>query len=321
MSSFKKDGIYFSILILFLALILLLDNRSLLATFVLAGLYVMVAQGLLLLIGYAGQVSLGHSAFVAIGAYSTGILSTKYGFPVLLSVVLASIIAGLIGWLLGKPTTKLRGYYLAMATLAFGVIVHQLLFELPELTGGAMGLTDIPNLKIGSFVFASDIHYFIMIWLIVMLIQVGVIRLTTSSLGRQLRAIHSDELAAASMGLEVSRLKVITFVLSAALAGIAGGIYALYSSFISPEAFSLDLSIIFAIMVFVGGKNHPWGGVLGGITLTIIPELIRSYRDYSAGIYGVILILLLLYLPNGIPQILDYFKGKKSRNTVLDREA
>lgn len=321
MTSFKKDGIYFSMLIIFLAVILFLDNRSYLATFVLAGLYVMVAQGLLLLIGYAGQVSLGHSAFLAIGAYATGILCTKYNFPVLFSVILGAVVAGFVGWLIGKPTTRLRGYYLAMATMAFGVIVHQLLFELPELTGGAMGLTGIPNLKIGSFVFKSDISYFIIIWFLVILIQIGVIRLTTSSVGRQLRAIHSDELAAASMGLEVSRLKVITFVVSAVLAGLAGGIYALYSSFISPEAFSLDLSIIFAMMVFVGGKNHPWGGVLGGIALTIIPELIRSYRDYSAGIYGVILILLLLYLPNGVPQILDYLKGHKSRNTVLDREA
>lgn len=290
---------------------------------VLAGIYACVVIGLNLLIGYAGQISLGHAAFFGIGAYTTAILCCRFTwFPTWLGVVLGAALAGAVGWLVGVPVLRLKGHYLAMATLGLGEIAFILFTQLKGLTGGTIGIpqglnvavAEIPPFSLFGLKFDSDLKFFYLAWVIVMLLMLFNINMIRSRVGRGLRALHSGEVAAEAMGVNTGRYKTQVFVLSAIFAGLGGALFAHFQRYINPESFTLSMSILFVTMVVVGGMGNLWGGIVGVLVLTFLPSVIQAFpqwipgipsnltnfSNYSLVLYGALLVAFMIFMPQGL---------------------
>lgn len=295
----------------------------------LSGIYACAVIGLNLLVGYAGQISLGHAAFFGVGAYTTAILCTRLTwFPTWLGVILGGLVAGIIGWLVGVPVLRLRGHYLAMATLGMGEIAFILFTQVKGLTGGTMGILDIPSLSLFGFQFDTDFKLYFVVWAVVMLMMLLSINLVRSRVGRSLRALHSSEDAAEAMGINTSRQKVQIFVLSAVFAGVGGALFAHFLNYIDPASFTFFLSILFITMVVIGGTGNIWGGLVGVIVLMFLPQVIQAlpywipavpesltnFSNYSLVLYGLLLIVFMMFMPRGIAyglsRGLDYTENK-----------
>jgi branched-chain amino acid transport system permease protein len=252
---------------------------------VLTGIYACAVLGLNLLIGYAGQISLGHAAFFGIGAYTTAILTTRlHWFPTWLGVILAMVVAGIIGYLVGVPVLRLKSNYLAMATLGLGAIASILFSQVKWLTNGNEGIMSIPYLSVFGFEFDSDIKFFFVAWVLVLLIMFFSINTVRSRVGRSLRALHSSEVAADAMGVDTGSVKTRVFVLSAALAGLGGALFAHFEQFVSPESFIFTISILFITMVVIGGMGNIWGGLVGVLFLSFLPPVIQALPQWIPGI-------------------------------------
>jgi branched-chain amino acid transport system permease protein len=273
--------------------------------FVFIGLNALMALGLLILIGFTGQVSLGHAGFYAIGAYASAILSTTYNISPWLTILLAVLITAAVGFVVGIPALRLSGYYLALATLAFGLIVFRLILELYQLTGGAIGLRNIPRLALGEFIFKSDLSYYILVWIVVIIVFAFLLNVMRSPYGAMMKGVHADEVVASVAGINIKALKLKVFVFSTALAGLAGALYSHYITYVGPDSFTVEVSILVLLMVIIGGSQHPWGGIVGAVILTIMPEYLRAYRDIAIGTYGLILALMILYMPHGVAPLLE----------------
>jgi len=280
--------------------ILLTPNRYFLNIAVFAGINALLAISLNLLLGFAGQVSLGHAAFYGLGAYGVGVLSTHYSWPVWLCLPVALLGTGVIAYLIGLPTMRLKGHYLALATLGFGIIVKVIFDVTPSLTGGPSGLIGIPNLTVGRLVISGDRNFALLVWLSILIVQGGIGNLRASRLGRALYAIQENETAASALGIDTGREKRAVFVASAMLAAFAGCIYAYYMSVISPESFGFGFSVQVLTMTVLGGLGSLWGPVLGALLLTVLPEVFRRSEDYQTIIYGLLLILAVMFLPQGL---------------------
>jgi branched-chain amino acid transport system permease protein len=267
-----------------------------------AGIHAMVAIGLAILMGYAGQISLGQAAFFGIGAYVSSILSATYGWPVAFSMAAAMIVASFTSVLLAIPALRLKGHYLAVATLGFGEIINIILNEWGP--GGPSGFGDIPKLVILGFSFDSSNSYFYLVWIIVALTLLFSYNFINSRVGRALKAMHDSEQACGSMGLNVALLKVQVFVIAAAYAALAGGLYAHHMTFLSPSSFTLSHSILFLMMVVVGGVRSLWGAVVGAVLITMLPELLKDFSDYDTLVYGIILTVTLIFFRKGLVPIL-----------------
>ncbi len=304
-----------------------LISIRILYTMRLVGIYTIVAVGLNMLIGYAGQVSLGHAAFFGIGAYTSAILATKLGWPSWITIMLAIIMAGLIGVALGWVVLRLKGHYLAMATLAMGIIAFVLFRELRPLTGGNEGINYIPRLSIPGLTINSRVGEYFYIWVIAIIVLVIAQNIIASRTGRALRALHFSEVAADAMGVNVALHKIKVFALSAALAGLAGGIFAHIQTFIDPKSFDVTLSIMLVTMVVIGGMSSIWGAVAGAAVITFIPKIVEAlpkwfgdvpawlenYSNYQALVLGLILILTMVFMPSGITRgISDFIKYRRS---------
>ena len=283
-----------------LILVAMIRNPYYIGILVFLGINLIITIGLSLLMGYAGQISLGQAAFYGIGAYTTGILTTRFGFPIYLSLPLAILLTVTIAYLVGVPTLRLKGHYLAMATLGLGEIVHIIFTELFHLTGGPSGFGNIPIIKIFGITLHNDSRYFIFVWAIVAVILFISLNIINSRIGRALKAIHKEERTAATLGVHTARLKQMIFVISAGFAGLAGFLYAHYVTFLSPGTFSLHFSILLVTMVAVGGMEHIWGAVIGTVVLTILPEYLRFFKDFDILIYGIILMAIMLLRPEGL---------------------
>jgi len=279
---------------------ILLRNPYYIGVIVFIGIYCLIATGLSLLMGYAGQISIGHAAFYAIGAYTSGLLTTKAGFPPLLAILVAIFLSAFIAYLIGMPTLRLRGHYLAMATLGFGEIVYIFLTASVGFTGGPSGFGEIPRIAIGNFVVESQLSRYCLVWTLVVIGLVFSLNIIYSRVGRALRAIHGSELAASAMGVNTSKYKIQVFVLSAVYASIAGSLYAHFVTFISPSSFTLHFSILLVTMVVVGGMSNVWGALMGTVLLGLLPEMLRGFRDYDILIYGFILLSILMFMPDGL---------------------
>lgn len=282
---------------------------------VLAGIYACAVLGLNLLVGYGGQISLGHAAFFGIGAYTTAILCTRMtSFPTWLGVICGAVLAGAIGWLVGKPVLRLKGHYLAMATLGLGAIAFILFQQMTWLTGGTVGIMSIPPLSIFGLSFDNDLRFFYLVWIVVALLMLLSINLIRSRVGRALRALHSSEVAADAMGVTTSSYKVRVFVLSAVMAGLGGALFAHFQRYINPESFVFAISILFITMVVVGGMGNIWGGLLGVVILTFLPNVIQAmpqwipglpsslsnFTNYELVLYGLLLIVFMMFMPKGV---------------------
>jgi branched-chain amino acid transport system permease protein len=270
-----------------------------LSLLVFVGINSLMTMGLSMLMGYAGQISLGHAAFFGIGAYSSGILTTKYFFHPVAAFMIGIFLSALIAFLVGKPTLRLKGHYMAVATLGFGEILFIVFNELSSLTGGPSGLSGIPPLMIFGHPLEGA-TYLYLVWAFVILLLLFSLNVINSRVGRALRALHGSELAATAMGVDASRFKVQVFVLSALYASTAGSLYAHFITFISPSSFSFMFSILLLMMVVVGGAGTIWGALLGTLLLTLLPEYLRGLEDFEVFVYGAILMVVLLFMPQGI---------------------
>jgi len=283
-----------------LALPLGLGNSYYLNVLVFVGIYSLITIGLSLLMGYTGQISLGHAAFFGLGAYTSGVLSTKFGVSPWLALLAAIFVTGGIAFLIGAPALKLKGHYLAMATLAFGYIVFIVFNQASSLTGGPSGFGQIPRFRLGNFLLRSDVHYYYLVWTLVIVVLLVSLNIIHSRVGRALRSIHEGELTANIMGVNTAKYKIQVFVLSAVYASLAGSLYAHFITFLNPTPFGFHFSIVLVAMVAVGGMASVWGAMIGAALLTILPEYLRAFHDYDILIYGSILLVIMVFLPKGL---------------------
>ncbi len=275
---------------------------------VLIGLYTMLTVGLSLVMGYAGQVSLGHATFFGLGAYATALLSARLGLPPLLALVAATAITALAGFLLGVPIFRLRGHYLAMVTLGLNVIFNLILKNEAEITGGPSGFTEIPPLSVGGFVFDTDLKLYYVVWAGALGVLWASLNIVNSRVGRALRAIHTSEVAAESLGVDAIAYKLRVFALAAGFAGLAGGLYAQTIHFISPSSFDILVSVELVTMVAIGGFASIWGSIFGAAAVVFIGQFIRDRLSQALGasgeqeiiIFGLVLVAIMVFLPEGL---------------------
>lgn len=291
---------------------LLLNSNYIFGTMIVIGLYTIIVQGLGILMGYAGQVSFGHAAFFGLGAYTAAILTTRFHWPSLAALIVAIVLPGIVAAIIGRQTLKLRELYLALATLGFGIFIHIVFTEGGEITGGPSGISGIPHLGIGRFVLSGDREFYILVWLILVLVLIGIRNLVRSRSGRALCAIRESEYAAENAGIDCVHLKWQAFIFSALLAGLAGGLYAFYVTFISPSPFTFHASVQFVLMAVIGGLGTFWGPLLGAAVVVALSEILKELvpliipgagGEYQIIIYGIILVTLMIYRPQGLSSI------------------
>ena len=293
---------------------LVVENTYYLQILTFIGINTLLALGLNMLMGYAGQVSLGHAAFYGIGAYTTAILSTTFGISPWIALLGAVGGAILVAFVVGLPTLKLSGYYLGMGTLGFGMIVNIIFREWSGVTGGSSGFVGIPMLEAGNIIFDAGRNYFFLVWGVVFVAIVICRRILSSRMGRALRSIHDGENASMAVGVNTHFLKLQIFMFSAALGSVAGFLYAHFVMFISPESFGFMVSVKMVTMVVIGGMASVWGAILGASLLTLLPEVLHSFQEYEMIIFGLILMLVMIFMPQGLTRgLLDIYEHSRKR--------
>jgi branched-chain amino acid transport system permease protein len=261
-------------------------------------IYAMLAHSLNIITGHAGQISLGHAAFFGIGAYTSAMLYTEVGFPFWISVPLAAVVAGIVGALLGIPCLRVRDDFLAITTMGINFVVEAIFLYIPFF-GGAMGIGGI-NLPKWFGREVTKPEYFILILIVFFLLLLLDRRMGRSWIGLAWASIREDEQAAGAMGVDVVRFKVLAFILGSAIAGLAGGFYAHFLTFIMPQNFGFGQSIVILSMVVFGGIGTPWGPIVGAVILGILPEISRPVMEYRILIYGVLLLGMMRFQPGGL---------------------
>jgi branched-chain amino acid transport system permease protein len=271
-------------------------------------IYSIVGLGLMLLVGYTGQISLGHAAFLAIGAYTEALLQAR-GLPFLVSLPAAALLSAAAGWVVGLPALRLKGIYLAIATLAFNVIIEEVITRWEGLTGGNSGL-HLKPVEIAGFRFEGAASFYYLCLALTVLAVLALLNLLRSPTGRAFVAIRDSEISASCMGVNLATYKTLSFALSAALTGVAGALYAHQVTFISPEQFTLVASIELVTIVILGGIGFLHGAVLGAAFLIVLPQLISIAKDYlpatvagtglQAVVFGLVLIGFIIFEPMGL---------------------
>jgi branched-chain amino acid transport system permease protein len=265
-----------------------------------AGIYIIVALSLNLITGFTGQLALGQAGFMSIGAYTAAILVMRLSVPLLVAILCGGLVAALFGFLIGFPTLRLRGDYLAITTLGFGEIIRVILINLEGLTGGASGLQGIPSFSdTGNYVLDAVIK-FSWIFLFFVVTVATISNLIRSSPGRVIVSVREDEIASTSMGNDVARYKMISFMISALFAGIGGGLYSALFGYLIPTNFGFLYSVNFVVIAVLGGLGSITGTVVGGLLFTFVQEWLRVLGDFRLVVFGLLLILLMLFWQKGI---------------------
>jgi branched-chain amino acid transport system permease protein len=268
-----------------------------------------IVLGLNLLIGFAGQISLGHAGFLGIGAYATAALPTHFGWHPLLALGAGAVAAGLLAAIVARPIFKLKGHYLAMATLGLGIIINIVVRTEARWTGGPDGMS-VPPMSLAGFEISGDKHWY---WIVAILLSVSVwasLNLIDSPFGRALRALHGSEVASKVVGVDVVRYKVAIFVLSAVFASIMGSVTAHYVGFVTPNLADFFHSIELVTMVVIGGMASVYGSVVGAVLLTALPQALTSFEGWETVAFGTILMLCMIFLPKGLVPTLAAKFGK-----------
>lgn len=292
-------GLAFVLLAALVPVILANDTYALrTATMVLV--YIVLALSLNFVIGFAGQLSMGHAAFYAVGAYTTAILTTTFGVQFWIALLCSGVMAAIFGVLLGIPTLRLKGDYLAITTIGFSEILRLVLVNWTSLTRGPAGIPGIPSPTFFGITLGSNTAFYYILLVLVLITVVISSRLLDSRLGRGLLAIRDDETAAEAMGINPTFLKILAFVLAATLAGLVGGIFASFIQYVNPDNFVYSESVVILTMVVLGGIGSIPGVIVGAIVLTILPEALRDISTYRYAIYGILLIMMMIVRPQGI---------------------
>jgi branched-chain amino acid transport system permease protein len=299
--SLHRTGLWVTALSLALLVYpLLQDNPYNLGLSNLIAIHVIVVLGLNLFIGYAGQISLGHAAFFGLGAYGSAIGTVTFALPAWPTMLLVALLVALIALLVGVPALRLSGHYLAMATLGGNIVVHTVLLQWDEVTGGPSGFAGIAPLAVGDFAFDNEIRFHYLVWGLALLCLLLCLNLVRSGVGRGLAALAGDETAASALGVDTRRAKVKVFVLSAVMASLAGSLYAHCYGFVSPDSFGIFVSADLVIMVVIGGMGSVWGSLIGAGFITLLPEWMDVFEAYKDFVHGGILVLVLMFLPQGL---------------------
>lgn len=302
-------------LLLVSSLPLFLENGYQLRLVNFVGINILLVLGLNFVLGYAGLLSFAQVGFFLIGGYTTAILTSDYGLSFWLALPLSAVAAGLCACFVGMVTLRLRGHYFAFATFAFAEAARLVSLNL-EITHGASGLVGIPSPAIGAYTIDNDAAYFYLILAFVILALVVAARVQFSAIGRALFAIREGELAAESMGIKTAMVKVQAFVLSAVFAGVAGALYGPLNSVVSPDVFSFDVSVVVLVSLLLGGVGSIPGALIGTTLVTLLPEWLRVLQDYYMVVYGAGIVLLMVFLPDGLQGVM-----RRAREFITMRAA
>lgn len=268
-----------------------------------------IVLGLNLLIGFAGQISLGHAGFLGIGAYASAVLPTHFGWHPVLAMAAGALVTGILAGLVARPIFKLKGHYLAMATLGLGIILNIAIRNEAAWTGGPDGMP-VPAMGLFGFELASDKHWY---WVVALLLSVSVwasLNLIDSPFGRALRALHGSEVASQVVGVDVVRYKVAIFVLSAVFASLMGSVTAHYVGFVTPNLADFFHSIELVTMVVIGGMASVYGSLVGAVLLTALPQALVTFEGWETVAFGSILMLCMIFMPKGLVPTLAAKFGK-----------
>ncbi len=275
-------------------------SEYILNTAVMAGIYIILASSLNITNGYTGLFSFGHAAFYGIGAYTAAILSTRYGFPFLLTLPMSGVVAAVCGAAIALPTLRLKGIFLALVTIGFQQITYLVIMNWMSLTRGPMGIPAIPPASFFGIELSGNQGYFHLILLLNLIVLFLLSRIIDSRVGRTFMAIREDELAAQSVSINIFRAKVLSFVIATFFAGIAGAFFAHHARFVSADSFKLEETFLILTMLIVGGMGSFIGPIIGAVSLVILPELFRFLSEYRGVVYGFIMIAAILFRPEGI---------------------
>lgn len=263
-------------------------------------LYSMVAIGLCLLVGYGGQLSISHSAFFAIGAYASAIFCLRFKLPPLVTILISQCVSAMVAWGIGAVVLRLKGHYLAIATLSFTIIVEVLVKEMTWLTGGLQGLSSIPSISLVGVLIDSDWRFYFIVWPVIMLLLLFALNLVDSRMGRIFRAIKEDEDIARLFGADVKKYKIKLFIISSVYASLAGSLYAHFVTFVSPVTGSIMFAFDIILVLAFGGFTLLWGAMIGVASLTFLNDYLTAFSDYKRAIYGLALVVIILFFPNGL---------------------
>jgi len=302
----KSQKTYLMILVCLLPFLLagLTQNIYYLRLFNLMVIYSFFTLGLNILTGFTGITSFGHAGFFAVGAYGTALLSLKFGIPSLMAILLSSFMTAFVGFAIGLPVIRISGIYLAMVTLGFAEFIKLTAINWEVVTGGPLGISNIPFLSIPGYSFKSEKSLFPFIYMLLLIGTFIFYRIIRSPYGQSLPAIKDDERAAQSIGIPCVKNKLVSFFISGFYSGFAGALYAHFERFISPDIFSFDLSILVLCMVVVGGMGSIIGSILGSIILVVLLEFLQPLGDYRLIVYGGLLMIMIMYFPQGLKGIL-----------------
>ena len=276
-----------------------------------AAIYVVFVTGLNIFMGYAGQVSFGHNAFAAISGYTSAVLTANHGWEPLPAAGLGLLGALTCALIVGYPTLRLRGHYLAMATLAIGLIVYEVAVQWQAVTQGYMGISGIPPLGIGRFTVTSDRAILVLLMAFALIGVLAAAGIRRSRLGRAFVAIAGSEDAARALGIDVARYKLIAFLISAFYAAVAGSLFVHAVGFVSPEVYGLHMVVLAFTMLYVGGIGTIAGAALGALVVALLPETVRRFSEYQDLAYGALLILILIYAPGGLASLSRLWSARR----------
>jgi ABC-type branched-subunit amino acid transport system permease subunit len=287
----------------------------------LAGIYAIAVMGLGILLGFTGQMSLAQAAFFGIGAYTSGWITTHVnwfpghpGWSVWPAMLLAVAMSAFIGLIVGYPCLRLSGHYLALATIGFGIITQLVLINWRDVTNGSDGMTGIPPPEIGPWTLDTYGKYYYLVLVAVLVCAYVAWRIKTTRAGRALHAIRENEIAARATGIDATRYKIVAFVLAGSYAGLAGSLLAHDIRFVSPDSYSFDQSVVFLVMLILGGSSSIGGAILGAVLLTFLPEVLRPLKSSYIMVYGAAVIAMIVFMPQGLVGLAAALRNRFTRN-------
>lgn len=282
------------------------------------GVTLILILGLNLIFGFAGQISVSQAGFYGLGAYTASLLQVNLGTPFPLAILAGIACPALLAAILGTPILKLKGYYLALATIGLGTMLYEGFQQWQDVTGGPIGVFGIQRPPLLD----NDTLYYYLIWVLAVLVFLFARNLASCSIGRAWVAIRENETAAAAMGINAARFKLVAFILSAAMAGLAGGLYAFLNRYISPDSFALTYSMVLIASMIIGGAGTLGGALIGTGLVIVLPEITQAFADYHVLVFGLILVLVLRFMPRGVwGSIQRYMADRRDSRVAAERPA
>lgn len=277
----------------------------------LAVLYIIISIGLDLSLGYCGQLNLAHSAFYAIGAYTTAILTTQFGFNFWEALPVSILLSTFCGILIGLPSLRVRSHYLAIATLGLSIAINNVIINLNDFTGGPTGISGIPKPSFFGISLDSEYRYYYLVLAIAVILFFFARFITTHGMGRSFRAVREDHIAAQALGINIAKQQILSFALSGLFAGVAGTLYAHMLSYVSPDTFNFNEMMFMLTIVVIGGMGNIYGSIAGALILIIAREWLNQFQNWQQVVYGAMIVMLVVFLPGGLVSIKTLFQRRR----------